>query len=311
MIKARIINMVFKVIILGSNSAIPTVRRNPTAQVVNHNERLFLIDCAEGTQLQLRRFRIRLQRIHHIFISHLHGDHFFGLIGLISSMHLLGRKKTLYIYGPAPLKEILDLQLEVSMTELAYPLIFNEINPDESAPIYEDEKLIVSTIPLNHRIPTCGFLFAEKTGKRRLKKDIVQTLAIPVDQFARIKEGADFTDASGKVHKNEEITEAPSVPRSYAYCSDTAYHEPVIPIIEGVDLLYHEATFMQDKADAAAEKYHSTTVEAATIAKKAGVKKLVIGHYSTRYDNLDDLLQESKAVFPETDVAIDGKAYEV
>lgn len=303
--------MIFKVIILGSNSAIPTVKRNPTAQVLNHNERLFLIDCAEGTQLQLRRYRIRMQRINQIFISHLHGDHFFGLIGLISSMHLLGRKKELHIFGPSPLKEILDMQLEASQTELAYPLNFHEINPNESQGIYEDEKLVVSTIPLNHRIPTCGFLFKEKTGKRRLKKAIIKSLDIPVGEFLRIKEGADFTDASGKTYKNSEITDEPIPAKAYAYCSDTSYFEPIIPLIEGVDLLYHEATFMQDKAEAAAEKFHSTSTEAATIAKKAGVKKLLLGHYSNRYDTLTGLLEEARAVFPETDVAIDGKAFDV
>ncbi len=303
--------MVFKVIILGSNSAIPTIKRNPTAQVLNHNERLFLIDCAEGTQLQLRKYRIRMQRINNIFISHLHGDHFFGLIGLISSMHLLGRKKELHIYGPAPLKEILDLQLVSSQTELNYPMLFHEIDPDLNELIYEDEKLTVTTIPLNHRIPTCGFLFREKQGKHRLKKDVIKSLEIPVDQFVKIKEGADFTDANGKVYKNSELTEKPSEPRAYAYCSDTSYYEPIIPIIKGVDLLYHEATFMQEKAEAAAEKFHSTAEEAATIAKKAGVKKLLIGHYSTRYDNLNDILEEATAVFPETMAAVDGKTYEV
>ena len=310
-IKTPIHRMVFKVIILGSNSAIPTIRRNPTAQVVNHNERLFLVDCAEGTQIQLRRYRIRMQRIHHIFISHLHGDHFFGLIGLISSMHLLGRKKDLHIYGPPPLKDILDLQLTASMTELGYTMNFHAINPDEHEQIYEDEKLTVSTIPRNHRIPTCGFLFKEKQGKRRLKKDVIKELEVPVDQFLRIKEGADFTDANGKVHSNSELTREPTVPRTYAYCSDTSYFEPVIPLVKGADLLYHEATFMNDKADAAAEKFHSTAAQAATIASKAGVRKLIIGHYSTRYDSLEEILAEAREVFPETRAAIDGKSFDV
>ncbi len=303
--------MVFKVTILGSNSAIPTIRRNPTAQVVNHNERLFLVDCAEGTQIQLRRYRIRMQRIHHIFISHLHGDHFFGLIGLISSMHLLGRKKDLHIYGPPPLKDILDLQLSASMTELGYTMNFHAIDPDEHQLIYEDEKLTISTIPLNHRIPTCGFLFSEKQGRKRLKKDVLKALEVPVDQFLAIKDGADYTDPSGKVHSNSELTHEPSVPRAYAYCSDTGYYEPVIPLVEGADLLYHEATFMNDKADAAAEKFHSTAAQAATIAKKAGVKKLIIGHYSTRYDSLDEILAEAREVFPDTEAAVDGKAFDV
>lgn len=303
--------MEFKVIILGSNSAIPTIKRNPTAQILNHNDRLFLIDCAEGTQVQLRRYRIRIQRINHIFISHLHGDHFFGLIGLISSMHLLGRKKELHIYGPAPLKEILDLQLIASQTELNYPMTFHELHCETSELIYEDEKLMISTIPLNHKIPTSGFLFHEKKGKRRLKKNIIKTLDIPPPEFVKIKDGADFTDAEGKVYANDQITETPMKPRMYAYCSDTSYFEPIIPMIKGADLLYHETTFMQDKAEAAAEKFHSTSTEAATIAKKAKVKKLVIGHYSTRYDDPEELLAEARAIFPDTEAALDGKVFEV
>ncbi|MCB0804258.1 MAG: ribonuclease Z [Bacteroidales bacterium] len=303
--------MTFKVTILGSNSAIPTIKRNPTSQLVNHNERLFLIDCAEGTQLQLRKYRIRMQRIGHIFISHLHGDHFFGLIGLISSMHLLGRKKELHIYGPGPLENILKVQLEASQTELVYPLHFHPIKEGSSELIYENDRLEVVTIPLNHRIPTSGFLFREKTSKRKLIKDVVKNMDIPSDMFAKIKDGADFTDASGKLYKNEEMTTAPPKSRSYAYCSDTSYFEPVIPIIYKTDLLYHEATFMQDRADAAAEKFHATTVEAATIAKKSEVNKLIIGHFSTRYDDEEPLLKEAREVFQNTDIATEGKSFSI
>ncbi len=303
--------MVFKVTILGSNSAIPTLKRNPTAQVINHNERLFMIDCAEGTQLQLRKYKIRMQRINHIMISHLHGDHFFGLIGLISSMHLLGRQKELHIYGPLELEEVLNLQLKVSETDLIYPLIFHQLDPSISEEIYEDEKLIIKTIPLNHRIPTCGFLFQEKLGKRRINKQVVKNLDIPKDEFIKIKEGADFIDNNGKVYKNSEISSDPYKTRSYAYCSDTSYYEPIIPMVKNVDLLYHEATFMHDKAEIAAEKFHSTTVEAATIAKKAKVKKLILGHYSTRYDNIDELIQESIEVFKNSEAALEGTTFEI
>lgn len=303
--------MVFKVIILGSNSAIPILKRSTTAQIVNHNERFFLVDCGEGTQLQLRRYRLKMQRINHILISHLHGDHFFGLVGLVSSMHLLGRKKDLHVYGPSQLKEIIDLQLDVSETTLAYKLIFHPINPEVSEQIYEDENLIIRTIPMNHSIPTSGFLFQEKAGKRRLRKRIIKTLDIPVEEFLKIKEGADFTDQNGKVYKNSDITEEPNIPRTYAYCSDTSYHEPIIPFIKGVDLLYHETTFMADRAKAAADKLHSTTIEAGTIAKKAGVKKLIIGHYSTRYEYPEDLLEETKSVFPDSEAGIDGGIFEV
>ena len=303
--------VVFNVTILGSNSAIPTLKRNPTSHLVNHNERFFLIDCAEGTQLQLRRSQIKMQRINHIFISHLHGDHFFGLIGLISSMHLLGRSKELHVYGPPQLEEIIDIQLHASQTELIYPLTFHPINPDANEVIYEDDKLTITTIPLNHRIPTCGFLFKEKKGKRRIRKQMIKDIHIPVDHIMKIKEGADFTDSEGTTFKNTEITEHPGVPRSYAYCSDTAYYEPLIPIIQNVNLLYHEATFMKEKTDVAAEKFHSTTIEAATIARKANVGKLVIGHFSTRYENIDELLDEAKSVFPDTEAAYDGKTYAI
>ncbi len=303
--------MVFSVTILGSNSAIPTLKRNPTSQLLNHNERLFLIDCAEGTQIQLRRSHIRMQRINHIFISHLHGDHFFGLIGLISSMHLLGRTKELHLFAPPQLEDIIDIQLNASQTELNYPLIFHPINPDANETIYEDDKLIISTIPLNHRIPTCGFLFKEKKGKRRIRKQMVKDMNIPVDDIVKIKDGADFTNTEGTIYKNAEITEQPNAPRSYAYCSDTAYHEAIIPIITNVSLLYHEATFMQEKADVAAEKFHSTAIEAATIAKKANAEKLIIGHFSNRYENVSQLLEEAVTVFPNTDTARDGQTYDV
>lgn len=303
--------MIFKVTILGSNSAIPTIKRNPTAQLVNHNERLFLLDCAEGTQVQLRKIKIRIQRVSNIFISHLHGDHFFGLIGLVSSMHLLGRNKPLNIYGPAKLEEILKIQLDASETKLNYELIFHPLKMDSIETIYEDEKLTISTIPMNHSIPTVGFLFREKLGKRRLIRGKIAELNIPVQNILPIKNGADFLDENGVLHKNSEVTENPLVPRTYAYCSDTSYYEPIIPIIKGADLLYHETTFMQDMAKAAADKLHSTTIEAGTIAKKAEVKKLIIGHFSMRYDILDYLLDETKTVFSNADLARDGKEFEL
>ena len=303
--------MIFKVTILGSNSAIPTVKRNPTAQLVNHNERLFLVDCAEGTQVQLRKIKIRIQRVSNIFISHLHGDHFFGLIGLISSMHLLGRNKPLNIYGPAQLEDILKIQLDASETKLNYELIFHPLNMEDELVIYEDEKLTISTIPMNHSIPTVGFMFREKLGKRRLIRGKIAELNIPVQNILPIKNGADFIDENGVLHKNSEVTENPLVPRTYAFCSDTSYYEPTIPIVAGADLLYHETTFMHDMAKAAADKLHSTTIEAGTIAKKANVKKLIIGHFSMRYDILNHLLDETKTVFSNTELAKDGKVFEL
>jgi len=303
--------VIFNVTILGSNSAIPTIKRNPTAHLVNHNERFFLIDCAEGTQIQLRKYRIKMQRIHHIFISHLHGDHFFGLIGLISSMHLLGRRKELHVYASPQLEDILKIQLEASQTELVFPLNFHPIDAEKHDNIYEDEKLIVETIPLDHRIATCGFLFKEKLGKRKLKKELLNELNIPVNEFLNLKNGLDFTDPNGEVIKNEELTTDPHPARSYAYCSDTGYYEKIIPIVKNVDLLYHEATFTHDKVDVAREKFHSTSVDAATIAKKADVKNLVIGHFSTRYETSQELLKEAREVFKNSRAASDGKTYEV
>jgi ribonuclease Z len=303
--------MEFKITILGSNSAIPTLKRNPTAQIINHNQKIFLIDCGEGTQMQLRRYHLKLQRISQIFISHLHGDHYFGLIGLISTMHLLGRNDELHVYGPEQLEDILKIQLEASQTELNYPFHFHSIDPAVNEVIFENEKLTVSTIPMNHRVPTCGFLFREKPGNRKLIKEQINELKIPVEHLMKIKKGEDFVDENGFVHKNDSLTSEPYPVRSYAYCSDTKYHEPVIPIVSNVDLLYHEATFLHDRADAAAEKYHSTAVEAATIAKKARVKKLMIGHFSNRYENAEELLEEARSVFENTFLATEGKAFEL
>lgn len=303
--------MEFKITILGSNSAIPTLKRNPTAQIINHNQKIFLIDCGEGTQMQLRRYRLKLQRISQIFISHLHGDHYFGLIGLISTMHLLGRNDELHVYGPEQLETILKIQLEASQTELSYPFHFHAIDPGVNEVIFENEKLTVSTIPMNHRVPTCGFLFREKPGSRKLIKEQITELKIPVENLMKIKKGEDFVDENGIVHKNDTLTSEPYPVRSYAYCSDTKYHEPLIPIVSNVDLLYHEATFLHDRADAAAEKYHSTAVEAATIAKKASVKKLLIGHFSNRYENTEELLEEARSVFENTFLATEGKAFEL
>ncbi|MEI7491091.1 MAG: ribonuclease Z [Bacteroidota bacterium] len=263
--------MIFSVTILGSNSAIPTLQRNPSAHLLNANERLFLIDCAEGTQLQLRRYKIHFQRIKHVLISHLHGDHFYGLIGFLTSLHLLGRKDELHLYADEELRKIIDLQLAVSRTRLVYPLIFHPLIPNRKELIIDSERLQVYSFPLVHSIPTNGFIFIEKH---------LSTV--------RIRH-----------------------PRSYAYCSDTAYSEEIIPYIQGADLLYHEATFLHEMSVSAHEKFHSTAYEAATIAAKAGVKKLLIGHFSARYDELQPLLDEAKSVFPHTELAEDGKKFDI
>jgi ribonuclease Z len=301
----------FNITILGSNSAIPTTERNPTSQLVNYNDHLFMVDCGEGTQVSLRRMHVHFQKINHIFISHLHGDHFFGLIGLISSMHLLGRTKKLTVYGPPELNDIIDLQLRVSLTELQYPLVFHPTQAEIPQQLFENEFLAISSFPVLHRIPTTGFLFREKPGERRIRKEVIEMLNIPVHEIGSIKRGADFRDSKGRLHLNSSLTSEPSPLRSYAFCADTAYYENIIPVVKGVDLLYHETTFMQDKAANAAEKFHSTTKEAATIALKAGVKKLLIGHYSARYDDLLPLLEEAKEVFPLTELAIEGSRYSI
>jgi len=301
----------FNLTILGSSSATPTSDRNPTAQLLNHGEKLFLIDCGEGTQVSLRRMHIHFQRIRHIFISHLHGDHFYGLIGLVSSMHLLGRTKALHIYGPPMLKEIIDLQLLASQTTLIYPLKFHITQAEKPEVLFEDELIAVSSFPMLHRIPTTGFLFREKPYERKIRKDVIGVLKIPVHLIPRLKAGADYIAPDGTVHPNNVITIDPPSPRSYAFCSDTAYFEDIIPIVKGASLLYHETTFMNNREANAAEKFHSTTGQAATIAQKADVKKLVIGHYSARYDDLNPLLDEARAVFPETELAEDGSVFEI
>lgn len=303
--------MTFSLTILGSNSAIPILNRNPSAHLLSVNERLFLIDCAEGTQLQLRRFHIHFKRISRIFITHLHGDHYFGLIGLLNTFHLLGRKDELHIYGPPVLKEIIDLQLESSLTVFSYPLFFHLVTPDKFNLIHEDEKVTVHSFPLVHSVPTCGFLFREKKQERKMRKEWLDELNIPVPDIKKIKQGDDFKDADGVIHKNDKLTMDPPMPRTYAYCSDTSYTEDFIPYIKGCDLLYHEATFMQDMAKDAQQKFHSTTVEAATIAKKAQVKKLLIGHFSARYEDLQPLLDEARSIFRETYLAEDGEIFQI
>jgi ribonuclease Z len=303
--------MAFAVTILGSGAAVPTIDRNPTSHVVEVRNRILLLDCGEGTQVQLRKSGIRMQKISHIFISHLHGDHYFGLIGLVNTLHLLGRTKELNLHGIPRLKELIDLQLELSQTTLSYKLIFHPLETDKSTVIMDDEKITVTTIPLNHRVPTCGFLIREKIEPRRIRKDFVKQVKVPLDYFERIKNGEDYTDEKGNVYLNPLITEDPPAPRSYAYCTDTAYSEEIIPIIRGCDLLYHEATFMEDKVADAHAKFHSTAREAATIAKKANVKKLVIGHFSARYQEVESLLAEAREVFPETILGQDGMKIEI
>jgi ribonuclease Z len=301
----------FELTILGCSSATPTSERFPTAQVLQVAGRFFLIDCGEGTQMQIRRYSLRFQKINHIFISHLHGDHYFGLMGLISSMHLLGRKHELKIYSQAELKEIVELQFKYSYTQLNYPISWRSLSYDSSQVLYEDEKLTVETIILNHRIPTCGFLFREKPSPRKLIKEKLEMYKVSIEAMHHLKNGEDYITTEGKVIPNKELTEDAPRPRSYAYCSDTRYREAIVDQIKGVDLLYHEATFLHDRLERAKETYHSTAKEAATIAKMAGVKQLVLGHYSARYIDLQPFLDEARAVFANTLLGREGEVYSI
>ncbi len=298
--------MTFSINVLGCGAAIPLTYRNPSAQLINVHEKLYLIDCAEGTQVQLRRNHIRLQKINHIFISHLHGDHYFGFMGLITTLHLLGRSTELNVYADPGLEEIMNLHLHASKTVLKYPLIFHPLHPDVSEVIVDNEFIKVRTIPLKHNFPCCGFLISEKEAEPNIRKDFLKGKSLSNSDYKHIKSGKDYMDEHGVVYKNKDITIPPRLPRSYAYCSDTAYDESIIPLVKGVDLLYHEATFMEDKAKDAETKFHSTARQAAEIARQAGVKKLLLGHYSARYKDLQALLNEAIEVFPESMLAEDG-----
>lgn len=304
-------NSVFEITVLGCSSATPTSNRYPSAQLLNISERYILIDCGEGTQIQLRKYKLKFQRIDHILISHLHGDHYLGLMGLLQSMHLLGRTTELNIYAPAELKEILDIQFKYSQTGLAYKINFNPLSFKGRNLLFEDQIISIESFPLNHRIPCSGFVFKEKPKQRNIIKEKISEYKISLDKFEEIKNGADFTDSNGKIIPNEKITTNPPLSRSYAYCSDTCYDENIIPFISNCNLLYHEATFAQDLIARAKETYHSTAQEAASIAKQANVNQLMIGHYSARYKELDILLTEAKGVFDNTILSQEGMKIKV
>ncbi|MVN21983.1 ribonuclease Z [Mucilaginibacter arboris] len=303
--------MRFDVTILGSSSATPIYNRNPTSQALNINERFYLIDCGEGTQQQMLRFDVKPGKIDHIFISHLHGDHYLGLIGLLSSMHLNGRKKPMHIFGPPDLKKIIDINLECSWTKLNYELIFHPLKNTETEVIFENKDIIVQTIILNHRIPCTGFLFSQKKNLLKLNATQLEHYQVGRNQFLKLKQGEDFVNENGERVPNSVLTIKPEDPKSYAYCSDTLAGEAYLPQIEDVDLLYHEATFMHDLLARAQETYHTTALQAGEIAFKTGVKKLLIGHFSARYKTLDGLLEEARSVFKETDLAIEGKVFTI
>lgn len=290
----------FEVNILGCGSALPTTRHFSSSQVVNIREKLFMIDCGEGAQLQLRRSKLKFTRLNHIFISHLHGDHCFGLMGLISTFGLLGRTATLHIYAHEELERLLQPQLEFFCKGMTYEVKFHHIDPTKAEMIYEDRSVSVTTIPLRHRIPSCGFLFQEKKTPNHIIRDMIDFYQIPVFELNRIKNGADYVCPDGTIVPNGRLTTPSASPRSYAYCSDTVYQRNILSQIKGVDLLFHEATFMHEDAARAKETFHTTTLQAAEIARDAEVKQLVIGHFSARYENEELLLEETQSLFPNT-----------
>ena len=303
--------MKFEVTILGSSSSTPIFNRNPSAQLLNVNEKYILIDCGEATQNQLLNFGLKANRIDQIFISHLHGDHYLGLVGLLSSLHLNGRTKPMDIFGPAELKEIIDLQFKHSQTILRYSIKFSPTSDDKRYRIFENYDIVVDSFPLDHRIPCTGFIFTEKQRLRKMIKSKIDDLSIPSEMIPLIKKGESFKDKKGKIHTSEELTTEADQPKSYAYCSDTICSWKYLDYISNVDMLYHEATFMNDMLDRAEETFHTTALQAGEIALKAKVKKLLLGHFSARYRDLNPLLEEAKTLFEDTLLAVEGQTFQI
>lgn len=297
------------VTILGNNSAIPAFDRSPTAQILQTTDESYLIDCGEGTQMQMTKYKIRRSRIHRIFISHLHGDHYYGLIGLITSMSLLGRIHELHIHGPKALEEIINLQLRVADTKLSFKLHFHPLKKEGI--IVDDKKITVECFNVNHRIECWGFVFRQKKNLRKVNPERAMLYEIPAAYYEKLQQGHDYVNKKGTIIPNDEVTVAASKPKSYAYCADTIYDESLVNKVKQVDLLYHETTYLKDLHERAASRFHSTTVQAAAIAAKANVKKLIIGHFSSKYESLDEFLPEACAVFENTDLAMEGVCYRI
>ncbi len=301
--------MKFSVTVLGSSSALPTASRNLTAHLLNAYERFFLIDCGEGTVRQLRRFKINISKINNLFISHLHGDHYFGIFGLLTTLSLLGRNKAFHIYAHEELQEIINCQL--NHEHLSYEIVFHKLNKNKIETIYEDKQITVTTFPLKHRIASNGFLFKEKQKERNIKKELIPYYNLSIKDIVNIKKGEDFINADGDIIPNKHLTLDPPRPRSYAFCSDTGFYPEIVPIIKNVDLLYHESTFADNMAVRAKETLHSTAKNAAEIAKLANAKQLLLGHFSTRYTNLSIFTEEASQIFPNVMLAIDGTSYDI
>ncbi len=301
----------FELLILGSASATPTSNRNPSAQLLNIAQRYFLIDCGEATQIQLRKYKAKLQAIDHVLISHLHGDHFFGLPGLLSTMSLLGRKQKLTIYCPLDLKLIIDTINKASETILNFEIVWQFTNNSGLNLLFEDAKIEVYSFPLKHRIYCTGFLFKEKPLPRNVDKYKLEKLNISVADILKLKKGLDVVNEKGKLIKNKDATIAPPLPRSYAYCSDTIFYKKIASIIKNVSVVYHESTFLEDKIDRAKKTFHSTAKQAAEIAKLSNANKLLLGHFSARYGNLTSFLDEAKPIFENCELALEGKVFHV
>jgi len=301
--------MSFKITILGSSSALPSYKKFPSAHVINMHERFFLVDCGEGTQIRIRQFKIKASKINHIFISHLHGDHFFGIFGLLSSFNLLGRKNDLHIYSPGDIEKI--VYTTIKKQDLNYNLYFHRLRFETKTIIYESKSIKISCFPLNHGIETYGFLFQEKSKEKNIKKHVIKKYNLKITEILKIKQGEDYINKEGETISNSELTLPEQKTRSYAYCSDTVYEPKIIPFINNIDLLYHEATFGDNLKDTAKITKHSTASEAATIAKKANVKKLIVGHFSSRYKDEKQILNEAKVIFSETYAAEDGLTFEI
>lgn len=293
----------FDVHILGCGSALPTTRHSSSSQVVNLRDKLYMIDCGEGTQLQFRKAKLKFSRLNHIFISHLHGDHCFGLLGLISTLNLLGRTAELHIYSPKGLKGLLEPMLSFFCRQITFEVCFHEVDTKKKEVIYEDRSLTVTSIPLKHRMPCCGFLFAEKQLPNHIKREMIDFYKVPVFELNRIKNGADYITPEGETVLNCILTTPSESPRKYAYCSDTIYHPAIAEQVKGVDLLFHESTFLTDEIGRAKETFHSTAAQAAHIAQMAEVKKLLIGHFSARYEDDSVFYDEAAAIFPDTILA--------
>lgn len=301
----------FKIHILGCGSALPTLHHNASSQIVEIREKLFMIDCGEGTQMQLRKSKIRFTKISAVFISHLHGDHCFGLIGMISTFGMLGRTATLHVYAPADFGPILQQQIDFFCSGLEFKVEFHPVDTSKSQVIYEDRSLTIETIPLEHRIACCGFIFREKPLKPHIRRDMLDFLQIPVSQINNIKAGADWTTESGQVIPNSRLVIPADPARSYAYCSDTRYIPTLHKLLCGIDTIYHESTYTSDYEDRARLYYHSTSKQAASVARDAGAKQLLLGHYSARYIDESKILAEAKTIFPNSKLTDEGKIFDV